>query len=72
MTAQRLLVHQEAGQVREVGSIVYIDGDPFEVMAIKPKVEEGVFIDYGSLIESRVVEMTVQRYEERPSAEAVA
>ena len=67
MTPQ-LLVHQEPGQVRRVGELVFIDGDPFEIMAVKSKPEEGVFIDYGSLIEPRVVVMTVQRYEERKTA----
>lgn len=65
---QQILVHQEAGQVRRVGELVYIDGDPYEVMEIKAKREEGVFIDYGSIIEPRVVTMTVQRYEERKAA----
>ncbi len=68
MTAQRLLVHQQPGQTRRVGELVFIDGDPYEILEVKPKVEEGVFIDYGSLVESRVVEMTVQRYEERKTA----
>ena len=67
MTPQ-LLVHQEPGQVRHVGEIVYVDGDPYEIMEVKPKPEEGVFIDYGSLVEPRVVVMTVQRYEERKTA----
>ena len=63
-----LLVHQYPGQVRRVGEILFIDGDPFEIMEIKPKTEDGVFIDYGSLVEPRIVVMTVQRYDETKSA----
>jgi len=68
MSDQQLLVFQYPGQVRRVGEIVFIEGDPFEIMEIKPQREEGVFIDFGSLIEPRVVVMTVQRYEERKTA----
>ena len=68
-----LTVHQYPGQVRHVGELhvgelVFIDGDPFEIMEIKPKPEDGVFIDYGSLVEPRIVVMTVQRYDETKSA----
>lgn len=59
----QLEVHQYPGQVRHVGEILFIDGDPFQIMAIKPQRELGVFIDYGSLVESRVVVVTVERYD---------
>ena len=68
MSAPQLLIKQEMGQVRQVGAIVFVDGDPYEIMEIKPQVERGVFIDYGSLVEYRYIIATVQRYEERKTA----
>ena len=68
MSAPQLLIKQEMGQVRRNGDLVFIDGDPYEIMEIKPQVERGVFIDYGSLVEYRYIIATVQRYEERKTA----
>lgn len=62
-----LLVHQTPGQVRHVGEILMVDGDPFVIKDIKPKREDGVFIDYDSKVEPLVVVVSIERFDGYPA-----
>lgn len=62
-----LALHQRPDHVAHVGENVVIDGDPYIVIAIKPKREDGVFLDWNSTIEYNEVIVSVERFDGHPS-----
>ena len=62
-----ITVYQSPDHVVLLRETVLIDNDPYVVTDIKAKREEGTFLDWERRIESRVVVITVERFDGNPA-----